>query len=290
MLKDRIAHILRCAMTLISPKLNTRVTYKIKFKRKLNFKNPTYFNEKLLVLKLKEYGESDLIRQCADKYAVRAYVQECGCGEILNDLIAVYDRPEEIDFDMLPEAFAIKWNYGCGLNVICSDKSSLDVKATVAKLKKMGKINAWLPYSEVQYRRVPKKIIVEKYLSDGTGKLPLDYKIYCFNGVARCVMLCVGREKGHPKYYFFDKEWNFLRINKDGMAAPADFDLPKPDGIEQAFAYAEKLCRPFAFVRADFYLCAGRVFFGELTFTPCGAMDNGMPESLDRLLGEWLQL
>ena len=121
-------------------------------------------------------------------------------------------------------------------------------------------------------------------------KAPLDYKVYCFNGVADCVMLCHGREKGKPKYFFFDREWNFLRINYDGMNAPPDFHLDKPEGIDKVFEYADKLCKPFPFVRADFYLIDGKVYFGELTFTPCGGLDNGVPESFDLLMGEKLKL
>ncbi|WP_295160171.1 ATP-grasp fold amidoligase family protein, partial [Selenomonas sp. AE3005] len=43
---------------------------------------------------------------------------------------------------------------------------------------------------------------------------------------------------------------------------------------------AERLSKPFPFVRADFYLEKGKVTFGELTFTPCGGFDvNRLPET-----------
>lgn len=39
-------------LTVISPTLNTKVCYKIAFKKKLDLKNPKTFNEKILWLKL----------------------------------------------------------------------------------------------------------------------------------------------------------------------------------------------------------------------------------------------
>lgn len=33
----------------------------------------------------------------------------------------------------------MKWNFGCGYNIICPSKKDLDIPATVKKLEKMGK-------------------------------------------------------------------------------------------------------------------------------------------------------
>lgn len=81
--------------------------------------NPQTLNEKLLKLKLARYGEDALVRRCADKYLVRDFVTGRGCGETLNRLIAVYESPRAIDWTSLPDSFAIKWNFGCGYNLIC---------------------------------------------------------------------------------------------------------------------------------------------------------------------------
>ena len=57
---------------------------------------------------------------------IREYVKEKGCEEILNDLYGVYDKVEEIPWDQLPNKF-VQSTYGSGTNVICSDKSKLDI-------------------------------------------------------------------------------------------------------------------------------------------------------------------
>lgn len=271
-------------LTKISPKLNTRVVYFMKFKKRINLKNPQTLDEKIQYLKFHDYYKNPLVTQCADKYAVREYVEKCGCGEILNELFCAWDSVDEINWDALPNQFVIKWNFGCGQNLICFDKSKLDIEDAKRKLKEWYKIHDtfYLTYSEMQYQGIPPKLICEKLIETEDGGLPVDYKLYCFSGKADCVLVCVGRNtNGHDTaYYFFDKDWNLRRYNKRGKEAPADFTLPKPEGIEKVFEYAEKLTKPFPFVRADFYLEKGKVTFGELTFTPCGGFDvNRLPET-----------
>lgn len=256
----------------------------MKFKKRINLKNPQTLDEKIQYLKFHDYYQNPLVTQCADKYAVRDYVKQCGCEEILNELYFVWDSVDEIEWDKLPNQFVIKWNFGCGQNLICFDKSKLDIEDAKRKLKEWYKIHDafYLAYSEMQYQGIPPKLICEKLIETEDGGLPVDYKLYCFSGKADCVLVCVGRNtNGHDTaYYFFDKDWNLRRYNKRGKEAPADFTLPKPDGLEKLFEYAEKLTKPFPFVRADFYLEKGKVTFGELTFTPCGGFDvNRLPET-----------
>ena len=103
-------------------------------------------------------------------------------------------------------------------------------------------------------------------------------------------MVCEGREMGgHAKFYYYDRDWALKPFTQDALDNPNHVSK-KPEGIEKAFEYAECLARDFPFVRVDLYLIDGRVYFGELTFTPSGGLDNGRLESTDRLLGEMLKL
>ena len=65
-------------LTRISPKLNTRVIYLTKFKKTINLKHPQTLDEKIQWLKFNTYYQNPLITQCADKYAVREYVEKSG--------------------------------------------------------------------------------------------------------------------------------------------------------------------------------------------------------------------
>lgn len=268
----------------ISPKLNTKVLYFAKFKKAIDLRNPKTLDEKIQWLKFNTYLNSTLVRDCADKYRVRNYIAKCGCTEILNEAYGFYDKVEDIPWDKLPDKYVIKWNFGCGQNLIVFDKTMLDVEDAIKKLKSWYKTKDtfYLPYSEMQYKGIKPKIVCEKLIETEDGGLPIDYKFYCFSGHADCVLVCTGRQRdGHgARYYFFDRNWNLLRYNKSGKEAPADFTLPKPKNIDKLFEYADKVSEPFPFVRADFYLENGKAIFGELTFTPCGGFDtNRLPET-----------
>ena len=120
---------------------------------------------------------------------------------------------------------------------------------------------------------------------------PEDYKVYCFHGIPKYIMVCVGREKGgHPKFYFFDENWELARINRDSKAAPKDFKIDKPACFDKLMDCARKLSKPFPFVRADFYIIGEKVYFGELTFTPAGGLDSGRLRETDIMMGEMLDI
>lgn len=277
-------------LVLISPKYATKVLYKSTFRKKLDLERPQTLNEKVQWLKLNTYYNNPLVSQCADKYKVRDYVIQCGCGEILNELYLTWNRVDEIDWKSLPDKFAIKCNHGCGYNIVCSNKSNLDENSTKRTLKRWMKEDYWKVYAEVNYKYIEKKIICEKFLEPQDGTMLSDYKVYCFNGKAEYVMLCLGREEGHPRFYYFDRNWQLLPYSKDGLEVKDGKKFIKPDGFELLFEYAEKLASPFPFVRADFYLVDGEVIFGELTFTPSAGLDATRLVSTDKYFGSLVDL
>ncbi|HEY4601036.1 MAG TPA: ATP-grasp fold amidoligase family protein [Cerasibacillus sp.] len=279
----------RSLLSMLSPTFATKLLYKEYFGKSLDLKNPETLNEKVQWLKLNTYNNNHLVTQCADKYQVRKYVEESGCSEILNDLINVWDSVDKIEWDILPYKFALKVNHGCGYNIICNDKSKLNIKRAEAQLEKWMKEDFWKLRAEINYKYIPKRIICEKYIETESGLLPDDYKFYCFNGEPKFVMLCVGREKGRPKFFYFDREWNLMPYTRDAIENP-DIKIEKPDGIDEMFKYAEKLCKPFPFVRADFYLDKGKTIFGELTFTPSAGLDTKRLPETDKILGDFLKL
>ena len=105
-------------------------------------------------------------------------------------------------------------------------------------------------------------------------------------------MLCSawGATRAGRSFYFFDRDFRLLRINRDSQAAPEGFTLPKPAGLDEAFAIADRLSKPFDFVRVDLYLTPPRgVRFGELTFTPAAALDNKRLPETDLRFGRMME-
>ena len=287
-MKAKLIKAIRTGLTMISPELNTRVNYWLVHRRWLNLKTPKTFEEKVLWLKLKDYIHNPLIIKCADKYLVREYVEEKGCGATLNELLGAYDSADEIPWDELPERFVLKWNFGCGLNLIVRDKSKLDIAATTQKLNRWGESKYWLPFSEMQYKYAPKKLICEKFLEDKEGGKSLsDFKVYCFHGKPEAIM--VMNDRGEElKREFFDTEWTRLP-NPEGKPAPK-VETPRPDCLEEMLEASRKLAEPFPFVRVDFYIVNGKLIFGELTFTPAGGIYFAKTTVHGKDMGDFLHI
>lgn len=276
-------------LTYVSPMLVSKIRYRESLRRKLDLKNPQEFNEKLMWLKLNKYDRNPLVIQCADKVRVRKYVEYCGCKEILIECLGIYKNVEEILWDELPRQFVLKCNHGAGYNIICEDKNKLNQREAKKKLSKWLKQDYSRFCAEMQYHYIKPLIICERYLKPVDGFLPDDYKVYCFQGRAECIMVCKERETGTNKYYFFDREWNWLKWNV-GVLEGAGNNIERPECLEQLLLYAEKLSKEFPFVRVDFYVLNERIYFGEMTFTPCGCADSGYTKLGNQELSRRLKL
>lgn len=269
----------------ISPVLATKLLHLKTTGEWINLDSPEGFNEKLQWLKLNE--DQKLKSICADKYAVYKYIEENHDPSILNRLIAVYSNPSEIEWDTLPQKFAMKCTHGCEYNIVTKNKDGLDRNEVERKL------NGWLREKfgrrslEPHYDLIEPKIIVEEYIESRVGLLPLDYKIYCFNGAAKLVLVCSEREDS-LRLDFFDLEWNRLNIGhkKDESTKV----IERPSCLDEMVRHAEALSKPFKFVRVDFYDKDGVPVFGEMTFTPAANMAMYYNDYGLRLLGGMMDL
>lgn len=271
---------------LFPDKLYLRICFYLEMGKKLDLKNPKTMNEKLQWLKL--YNRKSEYTTMVDKILVKDYVAKIIGEDYIVPLLGVWDNPEQIDFNTLPNQFVLKTNHSGGNTgvVIVKDKSKIDQKAIRERLHVSLKSDIYTRYREWPYKNVEKKVFAEAYLGDDLA----DYKFYCYNGYADAVMICVDRQIGDPKFYFFDKEWNLKRYNKRGKEAPADFTLPKPDGVDKMFELASVLSKDIPYARVDFYNINGSVYFGEITFFPASGFDkNRLPES-DLLFGQMIKL
>lgn len=272
----------------ISPVLMSKILYKRKFGKSINLKDPKTFNEKLMWLKLNTYYKNPLVTKCADKYLVRSYVKECGYEHLLNNLIDVWDRTDQINWEALPDKFAIKCNHGCGYNIICDDKKNLDIEESKSRLKRWMEEDFWRLSAEVNYKYIPKKIICESYLDTSLGFLPDDYKIYCFNGEPKAILWVMDRA-GEKKGVFMSPEWEY--ISELGEDYKSVVELPqKPKSLDEMIEAAKTLSKPFPFVRVDFYQCGDKAIFGEMTFTPAGCLSTSQTDIDGVSMGDLLDL
>lgn len=253
---------------------------------KLNLKNPQTFNEKIQWMKL--YDATPLKTRLADKYLVREWVKEKIGEEYLVPLLGVWDSFDEIDFDSLPDRFALKANHGSGWNIIVKDKSKFDREAAKAKFDRWMKTNfAFSGGFEMHYMNIPPKIIAEKYIENVDGLK--DYRFYCFNG--KPCQVWVDIYSGTPNHLrsVFDMDWNPVPL-KCTWPEGGELLKKKPASFDKMKEFAAMLCQDFAFVRVDFFDVDGKLYMGEMTFTPMSGQGRFEPPEWDLKLGEILKL
>lgn len=254
----------------------------------LNLENPKSFNEKLQWLKL--YDRNPLYTKLVDKYKVREYISEKIGEDYLIPLLGVWDDPEDIDFDSLPNKFVLKCNHNSGLGMcICTDKSKIDIKKVKNELKSGLAQNYYLNGREWPYKNVSRKIICEKYMTDETEKNLRDYKFYCFDGKPKIVGIYQDRNSDKETTGdFFDMNFEWVDL-KFGM--PNALNKPqKPQKFQEMIKIAEILSEGMPEVRVDLYISNNKIYFGELTFFDGGGFDKIEPLEWDYKLGSWIKL
>ncbi len=265
--------------------------YRILMGKRLNLDNPTLFSEKLQWLKL--YNRKPEYTKMVDKYAVKEYVSKIIGTEYIIPTIGVWERPEDIEWELLPDKFVLKTVHGGGSLgvVVCKDKSTFDKRAAVEKLQISMKTDSYRIQLEWPYKNVPKRIIAEEYLEPDPETNDLsDYKFSCFDGKVTDVMVCYGRLSGNTKFYFFDKNWNLLPLNILGKNAPKEFTLPKPRCVDKMFEMASKLSEGIPYARVDLYAVGNHPFFGEITFFPQSGFDRNLLPETEKWYGSLIKL
>ena len=273
---------------ILPDKLYLSLLYKTKFGKKIDWQNPKTFNEKLQWLKL--YDRRPEYTTYVDKYKVREYVAKTIGEKYLIPLLGVWDSPDDINFDKLPNQFVLKCNHDSGGLCICKDKSIFDIEGAKAILSKSLNFDYYLKFREWTYKDVPRKIIAEKYMVDVSESLSLrDYKFMCFDGKVKCCFVCSDRNTNNGLHVtFFDINWNVLPFERH---YPSRKDgLQKPKSYNEMIMLSEKLSKDIPFVRVDFYEINGKVYFGELTFYPGSGFEEFTPYSADEWLGSFLKI
>lgn len=262
-----------------------KLRYKLKFGKKLNLKTPETFNEKLQWLKL--HDRKDVYTIMVDKFKVKEYVANIIGEKYVIPTIGIYDKFDEIDFDVLPKQFVIKCTHDSGGLVIVKNKEKLDRNTARKIINKCLATNYYYRGREWPYKNVKPRIIVEKYMKD--TRPIIDYKFFCFNGKPKIVLACSDRFSSDGlKETWFDSDWNLLPITEGGHKT--DGNIVKPKKFNEMKQLASQLAERMAFVRIDFYEFSGRVFFGEITFFPASGFEKFVPGEWNKRLGDLIDL
>ncbi len=255
--------------------------------KKLNLDDPKDFNAKIQWLKV--FYRPMILSRLVDKYEVREYVIQTVGEKYLNELIGVYDKPFQVDFDKLPEKFVLKATHGYHFNLLVKDKNQLNRKrARYLMYKWLSKNQYKRGGLEWAYKHAKPRLIVEKYLEE-IGKEDInDYKFFCFDGVPQLLHVDIDRGTKHSRAYY-DMDWNKLPIKHDSIAF-IEGETKKPENFDEMVEVASKLAGKFPYVRVDLYNLNNKIVFGEMTFYPADGRLEFIPEKYNRILGDYLEI
>ena len=277
---------------LLPDKLYLSLKFFKEFGRFPHWNNPQTFNEKIQWLKIYDRKPEEYTTM-VDKYAAKQYVAAKIGVEYVIPTFGIWDRPEDIEWDKLPDQFVLKTTHGGGSTgvIVCRDKANFDKTDAIRKLNESLRTDLYVVWREWPYKNVSKRVIAEKYIEPDKGTNDLtDYKWYCFNGIPKYCQVIQNRST-EETIDFFDAKWNhqeFIGLNP--CATMAANEPACPSDLDGQIRIATILSKGLCFSRIDLYSIAGRTYFGEITFYPNSGMGRFTPAEWNKRLGDLLKL
>jgi hypothetical protein len=268
----------------------------------LNLDTPRSFSEKICWRKI--YDRNPLFPRIVDKYAVRKYVIEAlgerEASRVLVPLLFETREPTKIPFHELSGNYIIKANHGSGFNMIVLADTEIQTRPIVECCQ------SWLtvPYGfwqhEWAYQKVERRIVVEQLMHDHKGRPPREYKFHMFQGKCEIIQVLNGAtwydgindfgDSSMPSLTFFTPDWSWLDVSWKfywlDAVFPVEPDQRPPENLDEMLALAERLSRPFDYIRVDLYETSNGIKFGELTPYHLTGHAAITPVAFDYELGE----
>lgn len=270
----------------LGPVFTTKVMYRIAKKENIDLKNPKTFSEKICWYKLNYCPKSKLIIECADKYNVRKYAASKGLQDHLTTLLGVWDNADDIEWENLPEKFALKCTHGCAYIIIVLNKNGLNIEEAKKTIAHWLKDDFGYYNGEPHYNLGKRRIICEEYI-DAEDRLPVDYKIHCVNGTPKVIQECYDRTNGKALHHFYDVNGNPLNIGKDETNSKLSID---ENVLQELISLSGILAEDFPYVRVDCYIHKNKIKLGELTFSPGAGILGSLSEYGELEMGRILDL
>ncbi|TPG42554.1 hypothetical protein EAH79_01310 [Sphingomonas koreensis] len=258
----------------IAALLRINLTYLWRHRRLPRLAEPTLFTELVQLRKLNDRDPRMPIM--ADKIAVKSIVAErLGHEWVVPTLWSGEALPVRSSWQ---RPVVLKSRHGCNQNLFVHP-GQCDWEAVRKRTRRWMRksYGGWL--DEWLYDHITRGILIEPFIGKARI-LPVDYKIYVFDGQASHVQVHLDRASNH-RWIMHDTQWRTICSSAPSVA--------RPSALSAMIAAAEELGRGFSFARVDFYQPDTRPLFGEITFYPGSGLDPFYPSKLDEQLGRlWL--
>ncbi len=252
----------------------------------IDLASPRTFNEKLQWLKLHDRQEKYV--QMVDKYAVKKYAEKKIGKQYLIPTLGIWNHFEDINFDELPQSFVLKCTHDSGSVILVRNKDDVDKKNIRDKLERALSRNYYWNGREWPYKHVEPRIIAEPFMMNESGTELNDYKVFCFDGKIALIQVDFDRFHNHRRN-LYTVDWEYIDAS---ICYPTDASvkIERPACLAEMLELARTLSQGIPHVRVDFYIVAGRLYLGELTFYHGSGYEKFTPIQLDRKLGDWIKL
>lgn len=278
----------------IAPKKLVSIYFKRAYGKKLDWNHPTNLDEKINWLKF--FSDTSKWTILADKYRVRQFLIDNNLENCLPKLYGVWDKAEEIDWDSLPNTFVMKTNHGSGDVLICKDKHKIDYSYWTKKFRRWLKTDFSSIMGEPHYREIKPCIIAEELLDTNKQAIDssslIDYKIWSFNGMPAYIWVCFNRTPHSVEVITYDTDWNphpEFSVTTDHYIL-TDKRIPRPKSLDTMLSIASTLSKGLEEVRVDLYEVDGKPYFGEMTLTAAGGINNFYTQEFLQILGQHITL
>ena len=259
---------------------------KQKIKENLNLSKPKTFLDKVNWLKFND--KNPLRPVFLSKVGVSEWISQQIGKQYLPRVYQVCKTFDEIDFEQLPDKFMIKvnhaldWEYGIkNREKLLSELPLFEyVKQKIEVLQSGSYVIPSL--FEVSYKKIEPSLVVQEYQE---YQQRLDFGVYCFNGVPKLselmmynpLKVCVYDENFKESKYIFTP------------TVKKEFTEPTEE-MKEAFELSKKLSKDFKFVRVDWKILDGKLYFDRMNFSPYSGIIIFEDEEWNKELGELIKL
>ena len=256
-----------------------------------NYIYPKSLNEYVLHIWTSYYKRSPIRWVIRHKYLAKQFVRDLVGDDHVVKLYGVYDWPEQIEFEKLPDKFVLKATMGWGGKqvIIVKDKSKADFGEIIAKL------NKFVRDSETGILSFTKnRLIAEEYLENADGTRVSDMKIYCSMGniiamrISSWISDPIGGDQKEWSFYSVS-DWKFIPVahgvQDTKMMNPNNPNVPRPKHLDEIITLAQKMTVDQPLIRLDLYNVGERILVGEMTVVAGGGRQRISPAKYDYEFG-----
>ena len=253
-----------------------------------DLKNPRTFNEKIWYLLKHELPERKTY--LADKIKFKEYVINTFGREYVPETYQVASKFDDIEWDKLPERFAVKANHGWDFYILTTHKDSFMQNLGLMK----SRMNYWMRMNfyyqglEPQYKNIKRKLYVEELTCTKVDneQVKRDISLHCFLGYPLFVETSVVKDKERYKFYH-DMDWNIMPFGKQETPL---LKTERPMHLNKMYDFARIMSKDFKYVRCDFRETEDRLIIGEMTFSPWAGMVHFELPEYDYILGAKIKI